>query len=88
MFLVLGLQSCTSIPKKYADVCTNGACQHIKNRCVQMKVAGSRQTQYGVTPIKDYTGPALVDNMWSVRCKNGKILQILDSKFKDISTYN
>ena len=81
------IQSCSSIPKQYKEVCEGEKCKHMVNRCVQMKAASSRQTQYGVTPIRDYNGPALVDGMWSVRCKNGKIIQILDSKFKGIEKY-
>jgi len=52
-----------------------------------LKAAASRQTQYGVTPIRDYQGDASVDGMWSVRCRNGNVIQILDSKFKDIARY-
>ncbi len=88
MAAIIGLiQSCAGVPKQYKDDCADGACKHMQNRCKQMKAASSRQTQYGVTPIKDYEGPALVDGMWSVRCGDGKVLQILDSKFKDISSY-
>jgi len=80
-------QACSSLPKQYSEVCAGDTCKHMVNRCVQMKAAGSLQTQYGVTPIKDYEGPALVDGLWSVRCKNGKVVQILDSKYKDIMSY-
>ena len=86
--LTLLVQGCAGVPKQYKDACADDACRHMVNRCVQMKAASSRQTQYGVTPIKDYDGPALVDGMWSVRCKNGKVQQILDSKFKDIASYD
>jgi len=81
------VQSCSSIPKQYTEVCEGGGCVHMANRCKQIKAAGSLQTQYGVTPIKGYEGPALVDGMWSVRCRDGKIIEILDSKFKDIESY-
>ena len=88
LLAVIGfIQSCAGVPKQYKDDCADGACKHMQNRCVQIKAASSRQTQYGVTPIKDYEGPALVDGMWSVRCRDGKIIQILDSKFKDIASY-
>ena len=81
------IQSCTNLPAKYKDDCAGDACKHMVNRCVQIKASSSLQTQYGVTPIKNYEGPALVDGMWSVKCKNGKVVQIMDSKFKDISLY-
>jgi hypothetical protein len=87
LFVLLLTQSCASVPTQYKEVCADDACRHMVNRCVQIKAAGSRQTQYGVTAIKAYDGPALVDGMWSVRCKNGKVKQILDSRFKDISSY-
>ena len=88
VFVFIGLiQSCAGVPKQYKDDCANGACKHMQNRCAQIKASSSRQTQYSVSPIKDYDGPALTDGMWSVRCKNGKVLSILDSGFKDISSY-
>ena len=86
-FTILSIQSCVGVPSQYKEVCLDDACKHMVNRCIQMKAAASRQTQYGVYPIKEYEGPALVDGMWSVRCKNGKVLQILDSKYKDIVSY-
>jgi hypothetical protein len=88
LFVFIGfIQSCAGVPKQYKDDCANGACKHMQNRCTQMKAASSRQTQYSVTPIKQYDGQARTEGMWSVRCKNGKVIQILDSEFKDISSY-
>jgi len=87
VFLILVLQACSGVPKKYTEVCEGDGCKHMVSRCKQMKAAESRQTQYGVTPINEYRGPALVDGMWSVRCRNGKVVEIMDSKFKDIKTY-
>jgi len=86
-FLLILTQSCATVPSQYKEACADDACRHIVNRCVQMKAASSLQTQHGVTPIKEYDGPGLIDGMWSVRCDNGKIKQILDSKFKDIASY-
>jgi len=90
LFAAIGLiQSCASIPEKYKDDCADGACKHIVNRCKQIKATGNGRlhSQYGVSPIKNYNGPAVVDGLWTVRCKNGKIVEIMDSEFKTISSY-
>ena len=87
--IVCSMHSCTSIPEKYKDDCVDGACTHIVNRCKQIKATGNGRlhSQYGVSPIKNYNGPAVVDGLWTVRCKNGKIIEIMDSEFKTISSY-
>jgi len=88
--IVCLIQSCASIPEKYKDDCADGACKHIVNRCKQIKSTGNGRlhSQYGVSPIKNYSGPAVVDGQWTVRCKNGKVIEIMDSEFKSISSYD